>query len=133
VAFEIHRLRGKALALNRTLHRARELAEPYHFAWSGLDSRGLDLMKAYNDIIVQTTSVGMDPDIAGDPLELYPFRGDEVVMDLIYKPERTRFLARAVEAGCRALNGYDMLTRQAKYQYSCFFGKEYPSKLATGE
>jgi 3-dehydroquinate dehydratase/shikimate dehydrogenase len=90
-------------------------------------------MNDYNDIIVQTTSVGMDPDFEGDPLDLYPFRGSEVAMDLIYKPERTRFLLRAAEAGCKVLNGHDMLVRQAKYQYSCFFGKEFPSKLAAGE
>ena len=133
VAFEIHRLKGKALVLNRTLHRARELAEPYRFAWAGLDSRVVDMMNSYSDIIVQTTSVGMEPDLDGDPLELYPFKGSEVVMDLIYKPERTRFLSRAAKAGCRVLNGYDMLVRQAKYQYSCFFGREFPSRLAVGE
>jgi 3-dehydroquinate dehydratase/shikimate dehydrogenase len=133
VAFEIHRLKGKALVLNRTLRRARELAEPYRFLWSGLDGRGVDLMNGYNDIIVQTTSVGMEGDFDGDPMELYSFKGTEVVMDLIYKPERTRFLARAEQAGCRVLNGHDMLMRQAKYQYSCFFGKEFPSKLVTGD
>jgi 3-dehydroquinate dehydratase/shikimate dehydrogenase len=132
VAFEIHRLRGKALTLNRSLPRARELAELYGFAWGGLDGQGVDLMKGYSDIIVQTTSVGMEPDFEEDPLELYSFKGSEVVMDLIYKPERTRFLARAAKAGCRIMNGYDMLIRQAKYQYSCFFGKEFPSKLAVG-
>jgi 3-dehydroquinate dehydratase/shikimate dehydrogenase len=132
-AFEIHRLKGKALVLNRTLPRARSMAAPYGFAWGGLDERGVNLMNSYSDIIVQTTSVGMDPDFDGDPLELYAFKGTEVAMDLIYKPERTRFLSRAAEAGCRVLNGHDMLVRQAKYQYSCFFGKEFPSKLAAGE
>jgi 3-dehydroquinate dehydratase/shikimate dehydrogenase len=131
-AFEIHRLRGKALVLNRTLLRARSLAEPYHFAWGGMDDRGAALLYSYNDIIVQTTSVGMEPDFDEDPLELYSFKGSEVVMDFIYKPKRTRFLARAEKAGCRVLNGYDMLMRQAKYQYSCFFGKDFPSRLAAG-
>jgi 3-dehydroquinate dehydratase/shikimate dehydrogenase len=132
VAFEIHRLKGKALVLNRTLHRARALAEPYRFAWGGLDERGAALVGGYSDIIVQTTSAGMEPDFEGDPLELYPFKGSEVAMDLIYKPGRTRLLARAAAAGCRVLNGYDMLTRQAKYQYSCFFGKEFPSRPMAG-
>jgi 3-dehydroquinate dehydratase/shikimate dehydrogenase len=133
VASEIYRLKGKALVLNRTQPRAREVAAPYRFAWGGLDNRGAEMMSGYGDIIVQTTSVGMDPDLDGDPLDLYSFKGTEVVMDLIYKPERTRFLARAAEAGCRVLNGHDMLIRQAKYQYSYFFGKEYPSKLASRE
>jgi 3-dehydroquinate dehydratase/shikimate dehydrogenase len=47
-------------------------------------------------------------------------------MDIIYKPERTRLLRRAAEAGCRIRNGYDMLIRQAKYQYHFFLGKEFP-------
>jgi 3-dehydroquinate dehydratase/shikimate dehydrogenase len=131
VAAEIFRLKGKALVLNRTQLRARELAAPYRFAGAALDDRGAELMNDYNDIIVQTTSVGMDPDFEGDPLGLYSFKGTEVVMDLIYKPERTRFLTRAAAAGCRVLNGHDMLIRQAKYQYSCFFGREYPTRIVS--
>jgi 3-dehydroquinate dehydratase/shikimate dehydrogenase len=131
VAAEIFRLKGKALVLNRTQYRARELASPYRFASAALDDRGAELMRDYNDIIVQTTSVGMDPDFQGDPLDLYSFKGTEVVMDLIYKPERTAFLTRAAAAGCRVLNGHDMLIRQAKYQYSCFFGREYPTRIVS--
>jgi 3-dehydroquinate dehydratase/shikimate dehydrogenase len=133
VAAEIFRLKGKAIVLNRTEARAREVAAPYRFAWGGLDGRGADLMNNYNDIIIQTTSRGMDPDLEGDPMELYSFKGTEVVMDLIYKPERTRFLERAAAAGCGVLNGYDMFSRQAKHQYYCFFGREYPSKLVSRE
>jgi 3-dehydroquinate dehydratase/shikimate dehydrogenase len=125
-AAAIYRLKGKALILNRTVIRARELAIPYRFLWGGLDSRGIDLMSSYSDIIIQTTSVGMEPNIEADPLELYEFSGREYVMDLIYKPERTRFLERASEAGCRIRNGYDMLIRQAKYQYHLFLGREFP-------
>jgi 3-dehydroquinate dehydratase/shikimate dehydrogenase len=133
VAAEIFRLRGKALVLNRTQVRARELAAPYRFASGALDDRGAEMMNGYDDIIVQTTSAGMDPDLEGDPLDLYSFKGTEVVMDLIYKPERTRFLTRAASAGCKVLNGYDMLIRQAKYQYSCFFRREYPSRVVSRE
>ncbi|MDR2078518.1 MAG: type I 3-dehydroquinate dehydratase, partial [Treponema sp.] len=71
VAAEVFRLKGKALVLNRTLIRARELATPYRFAWGGLDGRGVDLMNGFNDMIIQTTSVGMAPDLEGDPLDLY--------------------------------------------------------------
>jgi 3-dehydroquinate dehydratase/shikimate dehydrogenase len=129
VAAELYRLKGRALILNRTLFRARELAAPYRFEWAGADGHGLDLMSHYGDIIIQTTSVGMEPDIDADPLELYKFSGREMVMDLIYKPETTRFLKRAAAAGCAVQNGRDMLLRQAQYQYSCFFGENFPPKL----
>lgn len=126
VAYEIHRLKGRALILNRTPLRAKEIAEPLNFAWAGLDARGMELIDHYRDIIIQTTSVGMEPHTDEDPIELYKFRGKEVVMDLIYKPEETKLLQRAAKAGCKTLNGYDMLLRQAKLQFSLFTGQEYP-------
>ncbi|WP_304225304.1 shikimate dehydrogenase [Gracilinema caldarium] len=126
VAAEVYRLKGRALILNRTQYKAKEVAEPLNFAWAGLDNRGIELMDRYRDIIIQTTSVGMEPNIDEDPIELYKFRGKEVVMDLIYKPEETKMLKRAAKAGCKTLNGYDMLLRQAKLQFLLFTGQEYP-------
>ncbi|MDR3334218.1 MAG: type I 3-dehydroquinate dehydratase [Treponema sp.] len=129
VAAEVYRLAGKALILNRNPIRARDLATPYRFLWGGLDTQGINLIEKYTDIIIQTTSVGMEPDITSDPLALYTFKGHEVVMDVIYKPEMTAFLKRATESGCRVQNGYDMLLRQARYQYRHFMGAEFPPQL----
>ncbi|MDR2658470.1 MAG: type I 3-dehydroquinate dehydratase [Spirochaetaceae bacterium] len=126
VASEIHRLKGKAVILNRNEIRAQQLAEAYHFQYGGLDPNGIKLIKKFPDIIIQTTSMGMEPDINDDPLRDYQFTGKEVVMDIIYKPEMTALLKRAANAGCRTLNGTDMLLRQAKLQYQYFFGKTYP-------
>ena len=129
VAAEVYRLKGKALIINRTMIRARALAERYRFAWAGLDSRGLELLEKYSDIIIQTTSAGMYPDVDTDPIEFYKFTGKEIVMDLIYKPEKTRCLLRAEEAGCPILNGYDMLLRQARLQYTHYMNREFPPSL----
>jgi len=153
VASEVHRLGGKALILNRTVHKARNLASLYKFRWGGLDSQGIEKVSKFCDIIIQTSSVGMEgyevtasqsnpvvkgssdsseadsPDSSNDPLELYSFTGKEVVMDLIYTPAVTPFLKRAVMAGCRTLNGYDMVIRQACLQYARFTGGEIPEKL----
>ena len=129
VAAEIFRMGGKALILNRTVQKARNLASQYKFQWGGLDSKGAEAMAKYCDIIIQTTSVGMDGYDAADPMELYSFTGKETVMDLIYTPPETPFLKRAAEAGCRTINGYDMVIRQACLQYTFFLGKEIPQKL----
>ncbi|MDR2021302.1 MAG: type I 3-dehydroquinate dehydratase [Treponema sp.] len=128
-AAEVFRLKGRAVILNRTITRARDLAAPYGFGWGRLDNQGLELMEKYTDIIIQTTPVGMEPETDKDPLEIYPFTGRELVMDMIYKPELTAFLKRAKEAGCAVLNGHDMFLRQARYQYSLFFKKEFPEQL----
>jgi 3-dehydroquinate dehydratase/shikimate dehydrogenase len=129
VVSEVHRLGGKALILNRTILRARNLAAPYKFLWGGLDNQGVEMMDKYSDIIIQTSSAGMEGKELCDPLENYTFSGREAVMDLIYQPELTPFLNRAAAAGCRVLNGFDMLIRQAWCQYTQFMGKEFPAQL----
>jgi 3-dehydroquinate dehydratase/shikimate dehydrogenase len=129
VAAEVYRLKGKALVLNRTAGKARDVAASYRFAWSGIDPRGIEMMEKFSDIIVQTTPVGMEPNEGEDPIKFYKFTGRELVMDLVYKPEKTLCLTRAAEAGCKILNGYDMLLRQARLQYKYFMGKEFPPSL----
>jgi len=141
VAAVIHQYGGKALILNRTVHKARNIASLYNFRWGGLDSHGIQSMSKYCDIIIQTSSVGMegyeevDPQPnpshmdAGshlDPLELYTFSGKEKVMDLVYTPAETPFLKRAAAAGCKTINGYDMVIRQACLQYAIYMGAEVP-------
>ncbi|GMO21422.1 MAG: type I 3-dehydroquinate dehydratase [Termitinemataceae bacterium] len=125
---ELHRLKAKVLIVNRNFERAKTLAEKYNFEFTTLDDQAEKSIRKFSNIIIQTTSVGMEPEIECDPLSFYQFSGKEIVMDIIYKPERTRFLNRAASAGCKVINGFDMLTRQAKYQYFHFFNEQYPEK-----
>jgi 3-dehydroquinate dehydratase/shikimate dehydrogenase len=129
VAAELYRLGAKVLILNRTVIKARTMAAPYKFPWGGLDDRGVNQMEKYADIIIQTTPAGMAGNPDRDPLEMYSFTGKEIVMDLVYEPERTPFLQRAAAVGCPVLNGYDMLIRQARYQYTQFFKRDFPATL----
>lgn len=148
IVYELHRLGAKVLILNRTTHKARRLAALYKFAWGSLDDREIERIDKYRDFIIQATSVGMeapdaavspvqDPSAPKDPLAMYNFCGREKVMDLIYEPKITTFLKRALNAGCNTQNGYDMLIRQARYQYAQFTGKEFPehyiSKVQLGD
>ncbi|MCL2196779.1 MAG: type I 3-dehydroquinate dehydratase [Treponema sp.] len=128
VASEISKLGGKALILNRTVHKAKNIASKYNFKWGGLDNHGIEDMYKYNDIIIQTSSVGMEGYDTSDPIESYTFTGKEAVMDLIYTPPVTPLLKRAMTAGCKTINGYDMVIRQACMQYAKFFEKELPEK-----
>jgi len=127
VASEIYRLGGKALIINRTVYKAKNLALQYNFRWG--DRQEIDLISKYSDIIIQTSSVGMEGYDESDPLEHYSFSGKEAVMDLIYTPAITPFLKKAMAAGCKVINGYDMVIRQACLQYMRFTGSEIPKKL----
>lgn len=106
---------------NRTVARAAGILEemelPPSRAYSLADLESWQ--GAPFDLVVQTTSVGMQED---DPVPGYSFRGTETVYDIIYTPPETPLLARARAAGCRTINGQAMFERQAELQYSLFTG-----------
>ncbi len=66
-------------------------------------------------IIIQTTSVGMYPDVEQSlniPYEA--INNNHFCMDLIYNPEETTFLKKSREAGATIKNGLQMLHEQAE-------------------
>lgn len=126
VALSLYRKGAECVILNRTISTARALARKYNFIWGSLDDRAIDVVTHYSDLIVQATSVGMAGEYQGDPLEFYEFEGHEKVFDLIYRPAKTAFLARAEAAGCKVINGLKMLRYQAAGQYRLWMGEEPP-------
>ncbi len=74
------------------------------------------------EMIVNTTPVGMFPDLDGSPVCLAPFRSLKAVIDLIYNPLNTSLILDARELGIAALNGMTMLVYQAKRAAELFLG-----------
>ncbi len=113
------------LLLNRTVERAERLRDEIATRLPAaaavrvapLDASAASLIAESADIIVQTTSIGMEPDINGDPIDFYRFSGSEIVYDIVYTPEETALLRRAAAAGCRTVSGRLMFERQADAQY----------------
>ncbi len=105
--------------VNRTVEKARALAAEMGAEWAGTGAAE-NAPGAPFDLIVQTTSAGMEPYIEQDPLPYFQFSGSETVYDIIYAPEKTRFLARAETAGCRVIGGKRMLQAQAELQFARF-------------
>ena len=67
------------------------------------------------DIIVNTTPVGMYPNSGEMPnLPYHLLNSNQVLFDLIYNPEKTLFLKEGEKAGCRIINGLQMLRKQAE-------------------
>ena len=66
-------------------------------------------------LLINTTPVGMYPDIMKAPVIPYEFIGGEhYLFDLVYNPERTRFLQEGELRGAAVENGSDMLVIQAE-------------------
>ncbi|NLV19295.1 MAG: shikimate dehydrogenase [Bacteroidetes bacterium] len=66
-------------------------------------------------IIVNTTPLGMYPDISSLPAINYGLLNENhILFDLVYNPEMTLFLKRGEERGCKIITGLKMLFLQAE-------------------
>ena len=75
-------------------------------------------------VIVNTTPVGMYPNVGVSPVDLNAFPHLEGVLDVVYNPARTQLLMDAEEKGIITENGLWMLVAQAKESAEWFTGKE---------
>ncbi|HNW57112.1 MAG TPA: shikimate dehydrogenase [Bacteroidales bacterium] len=67
------------------------------------------------DLIINTTPLGMFPNIEGKPDLDYSLLGKKhILFDLVYNPEKTAFLKSGEERGCTILTGLKMLRSQAE-------------------
>ena len=73
-------------------------------------------------LIVNTTPVGMYPNVGISPVDLVQFPQLEGVLDVIYNPARTQLLLDAERRGLIAMNGLWMLVAQAKESAEWFTG-----------
>ncbi len=118
---------------NRTIDRARALAELLNGQRAGvataveLDRSAAHLAAA--ELIVNTTSVGMHPNLDAQPVELPALRPGAWLVDIVYNPLETRLLRQARERGAEALNGVDMLVHQGALSLRRWTGCEPPIEV----
>lgn len=66
-------------------------------------------------LIVNTTPLGMYPNVAGFPDIPYKKLTDRhILYDLVYNPETTKFMMMGQKAGCKVIGGLTMLELQAE-------------------
>ena len=79
----------------------------------------------YYDIIINTTPLGMFPDIKEYPKIPFQFLGKKhLLFDLIYNPEETLFLKQGKAQGCSIKNGLEMLKIQAEESWNIWTNKQ---------
>lgn len=117
---------------NRSPEKARELCKAVAaaFAGTGLGAIPLERLSGQQflqefDLIVNTTSVGMEGDSIPQ-LELSGAKPGAVVYDMVYAPPVTPLLARARELGIPAANGLGMLVAQGEAAFSIWTGQQPP-------
>jgi len=80
-------------------------------------------------VLVNATSVGMSPDENGTLVRQEHLAKFKVVMDIVYAPLETRLLREARLAGCRVVQGLDMLLYQGVAQFELWTGLPAPVEV----
>lgn len=75
------------------------------------------------NIIINTTPVGMYPNVGNCQINLKDYPRLEAVADVIFNPLETALLQQARKLGIRFVNGLEMLVAQAKFAEEIFFDK----------
>jgi shikimate dehydrogenase len=99
----------KELGLNITL--VSRTTKPGIIAYSDIRPE----LIAATDVIVNTTPLGMYPDVDSSPEINYKLLNSKhILFDLVYNPELTSFLRMGAEQGCTIIGGLKMLHSQAE-------------------
>lgn len=80
-------------------------------------------------VIVNTTPLGMYPNVDASPLDLSSFIQCEAVVDAIFNPLQTKLTLQAQELGIKAVTGLEMLVAQAKQAIEYFLDTSYDEKV----
>jgi 3-dehydroquinate dehydratase/shikimate dehydrogenase len=123
IAFGLMRRGAHLTITNRHDERATRLAEEVGGRTVNWSMRASNLV----DVIVNTTPVGMHPNLDDTPLPAAAFnRPGMIVFDMIYHPENTMLIKLARERGCQTVTGVDMFLRQAALQFKLYTGQDAP-------
>ena len=118
---------------NRTVSRADEIASDFsdnglHISTCGLDDESLDDISLASDLLVNTSSMGMDGGPAPDatPVTADAISPNAVAYDAVYAPPMTPFLREVENAGAKSLRGFTMLLLQGAVGFELATGKPAP-------
>lgn len=106
---------------NRSLDRASELAKA-NGQIEILPLNDAEANLAAYSLIIQTTSVGMKPNVDRSIISLANVRKGAIVSDIVYQPLVTNFLKEASFHGARIHFGHTMLLYQAQYAFEIWTG-----------
>lgn len=118
IIYGLKKEKANSTVINRTKEKAKELAREFNVGFS--DIKNIDIETEKNDIIINTTSVGMNP--RPDECILKYLPKNKIVMDIVYSPIETKLIKLARKNKCITITGERMLIHQAIGQFEKWTG-----------
>ena len=116
---------GRPHILNRSREKGEKLAEFLRVPFHPIEQ----LNQIPCDILINTTPVGMHPNVDDMPISKKLLNDHMVVMDIIYNPIKTRLLEAAEKIGAEVINGLPMFVYQGARQFELWTGDAAPVDL----
>ena len=118
IAYTLSQEADELVILNRTPEPARELANLLKQKFNkkisadALTPKKVKDNLAKTDVIINATSVGMEPNVDQTPVTAKWLKPDLAVMDIVYNPLETKLAKDAKTAGAKVISGVEMLIYQ---------------------
>lgn len=121
---------NKIIIANRTEKKAIKLANEIKNQM-GINTEGTSNKKSIlkevvknTDILINTTPIGMYPEINKSPIPKELLYRELIVFDIIYNPLETKLIKDAIGKGCETLGGLDMLVNQGALAFEWWTNKK---------
>jgi shikimate dehydrogenase len=133
ITFQLASVCSKLTILNRTKIKAVKLAKLINVdsevQGRSLTAKSLKSSLNDSDILINTTSVGMHPNVNESPVPEEFLHKDLVVFDIVYNPLETLLLRYARNIGAKSINGVGMLVNQGAIAFKLWTGHEAPKDI----
>jgi shikimate dehydrogenase len=122
IGFGLVQKQASITIFNRSKHKGKKLADELGGDFLPVS----DFHSSACKIVINTTCVGMWPDVGYMPIESDKIHKNMVIMDIVYNPVKTRLLQVAEKKGCKTINGIAMFVRQGALQFEMWTNKKAP-------
>lgn len=127
IAFAVKDAGGELIILNRTVSDAQELAKSVDCQFGSLEK--LSELLPTTEILINSTSVGMVPDIDKSLVDKKFLNKKLIIMDIVSNPKETKLLREAREVGCQTVFADRMLLWQGVLKFEMYTGIKPPIKI----
>lgn len=123
--YGLMRERAQVFVSNRSRHRGLQLAAEMgctFIDWQLWEQQEVELL-------INATTVGMSPRQEQSLVPSHWLNSQLVILDMVYRPLKTRLLQDAEVCGCRTVSGLEMLLYQGVAQFETWTGREAPAEV----